>query len=122
MAVQPGPAGGNGPCAQRDLFTRVFQGRRFPALLSDHSDNELIALIRESVPGASDDECREAVIRVRGLCDAVYEVCEQFHDGTFGSGPEAPANAVLALSGKQPGFSGTEYAEAFAAGLLWTAF
>ena len=122
MDVQPEPRGGKDLSAQRVAFALVFQGRRSPAILPDHSDNEFIALIQAEVAGASEEECRQAVHRVRGLCDAVYDICERFREGEIGSGPGDTASAIKVLSDQQPGFSETEYAEAFAAGLLWTAF
>jgi len=63
---------------------------------------------------------------VRSLCDAVYEVCEAFRNGSFGAGTAAgkgaASHAIAELSKKQPGFSDAEYEAAFAAGLLWIAF
>jgi hypothetical protein len=103
-------------------FELAFENSRSPLPYEAQTDEELLPVLRERVPGASQNECREALALVRGLCDSVYEVCGMFRDGRFGTGPEAVRHAIAALSQRHPGFSAPEYEKAFAAGLLWTAF
>lgn len=108
--------------AQAAAFALAFTNSRSPLPFETHTDAELLELIQARVPLAPVAECREALARVRRLCDAVYEVCEAFRKGGFGTGPESAPAALAALAQALPGFSDQEYREAFAAGLLWTAF
>ena len=85
-------------------------------------DAELLPVIRERAPVASLDECLDALVMVRSLCDTVYDICEAFREGRFGKGADAARSAIDELSRNQPGFSDSQYEEAFTAGLLWTAF
>ncbi len=118
----PNPCTGTGSEARQAAFVLAFRNSRSPLLYEDHTDEEIVPLIRERVPTASDDGCRDAIVTVRCLCTVVYEVCEKFRSGGFGAGEDAVQNALDALCDKVPGFSFEEYREAFAAGMLWTAF
>ena len=108
--------------AQAAAFALAFTNSRSPLPFETHTDAELVEVIRARVPSAPMAECREALARVRHLCDAVYKVCEAFRKGAFGTGPESAPAALAALAQSLPGFSDQEYREAFATGLLWTAF
>ena len=108
--------------AQAAAFALAFTNSRSPLPFETHTDAELVEAIQVRVPSAPVAECREALARVRLLCDAVYKVCEAFRKGAFGTGPESAPAALAALAQSLPGFSDQEYREAFATGLLWTAF
>lgn len=106
-------------CAALDL---AIGDPRSPLAYDNRTDEELLPLIQARVPAASKEECLEALATVRRLCNAVYDVCSEFRSGRFGTGGAAAARATNHLSRASPGFSRREYEEAFAAGLLWTAF
>lgn len=111
-----------GTDADRAVFRIVFSAQRSPdAFLAGH-DNDLLLQVRREVPTVTLEECHAAGERIRGLVTAVLLVCDAFRDGRFGTGPGAQGDAVAALARAAPGFSEEEYAAAFAAGLLWTAF
>jgi len=114
--------GSDGSMAQEAAFALAFSNSRSPLPYEMHTDRELLSAIRKRAPAASDKECLDALARIRGLCDAVYDVCGAFRDGEFGSGPGSAPAALAALACTRPGFSDQEYREAFAAGLLWTGF
>lgn len=95
---------------------------RSPLLYDTSSDEDLLPVIQARVPAASREECLEAIATVRRLCNSVYETCNEYRAGRFGTGTAATAKAVNHLSNASPGFSRREYEEIFAAGLLWTAF
>jgi hypothetical protein len=103
-------------------FALVFRNSRSPDPVEIRDDGALLALIRALVPPASSAECLSAIARVRGLCDAIYDVCESFRAGGFGTGMGASQSVIAELSRSCPGFSACQYEEAFAAGLRWTAF
>lgn len=111
-----------GSGAQAAAFALAFTNTRSPLPYETHTDAELLTIIQERVPAAPVDECIEALARVRLLCKAVYDLCEAFRKGEYGAGPESAPAALAALARTRPGFSDEEYREAFAAGLLWTAF
>ncbi|AGB02921.1 hypothetical protein Metfor_1902 [Methanoregula formicica SMSP] len=85
-------------------------------------DTVLIRRLCGQVPSASPGLCRDAVSRARKLSRDAYEICDAFRDGAYGSGSGAGDAALRALEEKSPGFSPDDYRQAFAAGLLWTAF
>lgn len=118
----PIPRTSTGSEARKAAFALAFTNSRSPLPLECRPDGELITMLRERVPAASDAECREAIKTVRCLCSAVYAVCEEFRSGTCGHGADAARIAIGRLREQQPGFSAEEYREAFAAGLLWTGF
>jgi hypothetical protein len=103
-------------------FLLAFGNSRSPLPFETHRDEDLLPLVRERVPAASPDECLEALALVRSLCNDIYDVCERFRTGGFGSGAAARKRAVAELSLRHFGFLDAEYEAAFAAGLLWTAF
>jgi hypothetical protein len=107
---------------RRAALALALSDPRSPLAYETQTDAELISCIVERVPHASPEDCLAAISSVRQLCDAVYEVCNEFRAGRFGAGPAATARAVSHLSHGQPGFSRSEYENIFAAGLLWTAF
>lgn len=88
----------------------------------DTDDTGLIRQICEQVPAAPSGTCRAAVTRARNLSRDAYRVCDAFRDGNYGSGSGAEDAALRALEAMSPGFSTSDYRQAFAAGLLWTAF
>lgn len=88
----------------------------------DTDDTGLIRHICEQVTTAPAGSCRVAVTRARKLSRDAYMVCDAFRDRSYGSGSEAGDAALRALEEMSPGFSPTDYRQAFAAGLLWTAF
>nr|WP_321351631.1 hypothetical protein [uncultured Methanoregula sp.] len=104
------------------IFALAFHDRRSPIPRETWSSGEFLAGVLNRVPGASREECRAAIARVGNLSETAYEIGESFRAGRFGATPEARLRAVQELSQKNPGFSGSEYEEAFAAGLRWTAF
>jgi hypothetical protein len=110
------------PEARHAAFGLAFSSSRSPLSYETHTDEDLLPKVRKLAPAATPEECLDALARVRSLCDSVYEVCEAFRAGRFGTGPRARERAVTELSRKNSGFSEAEYETAFAAGLLWTAF
>nr|WP_319375106.1 hypothetical protein [uncultured Methanoregula sp.] len=104
------------------IFALAFHDRRSPLPIETWSSGEFLAGVLNRVPGASREECRAAIARVRNLSETAYETGESFRAGRFGATPEAHLQAVQEISHKSPGFSGREYEEAFSAGLRWTAF
>ncbi len=109
------------PEARKIAFTLAFTNSRSPLQYEMHTDDELVPAIQAHAPSASREECREALESVRSLCDRVYEICDAFRSGRYGSGIPSQAEAIRVLSEQNPGFSEAEYRAAFAAGLLWTA-
>jgi hypothetical protein len=118
----PIPRTSTGSDARKAAFALAFTNSRSPLPFERRTDGELISMIQKRIPAASDAECREALVRVCHLSGAVCEICEKFRSGGFGAGEDAVQNALDALCDKVPGFSFEEYREAFAAGMLWTAF
>jgi hypothetical protein len=110
---------GQARCAALGL---AISDPRSPLPYDTRSDEELLPIIQERAPPASRAECLEALATVRNLCNTVYETCNEYRAGRFGTGTAATAKAVNHLSHASPGFSRREYEEIFAAGLLWTAF
>jgi hypothetical protein len=110
------------PDTRRAALAIALSNPRAPLAFEEHSDEELLPLIQSRVQGASREECLLALATVRRLCNAVFDHCNEFRAGRFGSGSAASARAVSHLSRSQPGFSRHEYEEIFAAGMLWTAF
>ena len=109
--------------ARRAALAIALSNPRSPLPYETHTDKELLQSIQKCVPDVSPAECLEALATVRGLCNAVYDVCNEYRAGRFGTaGTPAQARAVNALSHTSPGFSRREYEEIFAAGLLWTAY
>jgi len=103
-------------------FDIAFRDKRSPLTYEQLTDEQLIMKIKESLPNASAKECHDAITKIRKLCDDVYEVCDSYRDGKFGTDPLAAKTAIIELSKRDPGFSATEYDTAFSVGLLWTAF
>ena len=99
----------------------LFLSQGFPPE-NNAGDDALVRLLRGQYPMASPELCRAAVSRARNLSRVAYDVCDAFRDGAFGRGSEAADAAIRALEEKSPGFSAEDYRQAFAAGLLWTAF
>jgi len=111
-----------GSATDRVVFGFAFSLQRSPDAFLAMTETELATGVRGIIPEASGDECRAAGFRVRVLVAATLEVCDEFRKGRYGTGPGAERNAVAALARAAPGFSENEYAEAFAAGMRWTAF
>lgn len=88
----------------------------------DTDDAMLIQRVCGQVPSAPERTCRDAVVRAKKLSQDAYTVCDAFRVGSYGSGNEAVEAAIRELQEKNPGFSGADYRQAFAAGLMWTAF
>jgi hypothetical protein len=110
------------PDARRAAFALAVSSPRSPGPYETSTDEELLPLVMQRVPTASREECLEALATVRGLCNAVYDTCNEYRAGRFGTGAAANARAANHLSKICPGFSRREYEEIFTAGLLWTAF
>jgi len=110
---------GQARCAALGL---AISDPRSPLPYDAHSDEELLPVIQARVPAASREECLEALATVRRLCNAVYDICNEYRAGRFGTGTAAIVKAVNHLSHASPGFSHREYEEIISAGLLWTAF
>ncbi len=103
-------------------FTLVFcQGRSPPSCPAPHN-TDLLNRIRDKIPNASPAECRDTLIRIQQLSHDVYEICEAFREGVFGTGDEAQAQALSLIEEKYPGLTEKEYRTAFAVGMMWTAF
>ena len=85
-------------------------------------DDALVRRLCGQFPPAPPELCRDAVSRARKLSRDAYEICDAFRDGAYGKGSEAADAALRGLDEKSPGFSPEDYRQAFAAGLLWTAF
>lgn len=85
-------------------------------------DDALVRRLCGQFPSAPPGLCRDAVNRAQTLSRDAYDICDAFRDGAFGSGREAADVAIRTLEEKSPGFSTENYQQAFAAGLLWTAF
>ncbi len=122
--MSPGTGEPVRPCpdARRAAFALALSSPRSPGPYESGTDEELLPLVRERVPTASREECLEALATVRGLCNSVYDLCNEFRAGRYGAGTAATAKALNHLSHESPGFSRREYEEIFSAGLLWTAF
>jgi len=103
-------------------FTLVFSQGRSPPSCPAPDDIDLLNRIRDKVKSASPAECRDALIRVQRLSHDVYEVCEAFREGVYGTGDKAQAIALSLLKEKCPGLNEKEYRTAFAVGMMWTAF
>lgn len=103
-------------------FTLVFSQGRSPPSCPAPDDNYLLNRILDKVKNASPTECRDALIRIQRLSHDVYEVCEAFREGEYGTGEAAQAMALSLLEGKCPGLSEKEYRTAFSVGMMWTAF
>ncbi|MDD1715358.1 MAG: hypothetical protein LUQ01_00005 [Methanolinea sp.] len=103
-------------------FDLVFRQGRSPPSCPDPDESDLLNRIRDKVPEATAAACREALIRVRRLSIDVYDECDAFREGIYGSGDEAKDSAIMALAEKNPGFTIEEYRKAFVVGMMWTAF
>ena len=110
------------PTVLSAAFDLVFRQGRAPPSCPHPDESDLLNRIRDRAPAAPAAACREALIRVRRLSLDVYEICDAFRDGTYGTGADAQAAAERALAEKNPGFTENEYAKAFAVGMMWTAF
>jgi hypothetical protein len=86
------------------------------------NDTDLLNRIRDKISNASPAESRDALIRVQRLSHDVYEICEAFREGAYGTGDEAEAMALSLIEEKCPGLNEKEYRTAFAVGMMWTAF
>lgn len=84
-------------------------------------DDGLVQRLCGQFPSTPPTLCRDAVSRARKLSRDAYDICDVFRDGAFGRGNEAADAAIRALEEKSPGFSTTDYRQAFAIGLMWTA-
>ena len=113
---------GTDPTVLSAAFDLVFRQGRSPPSCPHPDESDLLNRIRDRAPAAPAAACREALIRVRRLSLDVYEVCDAFRDGAYGTGEGAHDAAVRALAEKNPGFTEDEYAKAFAVGMMWTAF
>ncbi len=86
------------------------------------NEDELAASIREQVPGGTDEGYRNAAVRIQKLSSDTLRICDAFRDGKYGTGSAAQDAAVKELKMQNPHFSDAEYRQAFAAGMMWTAF
>lgn len=122
--MSPDTAAGKTPSGQARCAALglALSDPRSPLPFDSHSDEDLLPVIQARVPLASREECLEALVTVRRLCNVVYDIGNEYRTGRFGTGTAATAKAVNHLSRASPGFSRREYEEIFAAGLLWTAF
>jgi hypothetical protein len=119
MTTQPGSDDSRATDA---IFALAFHDRRSPLPIETWNSGEFLAAVLHQAPGATQEECRAAIARIRNLSDTAYDIGESFRAGRFGAAPEAQLRAVRDISQKNPGFSARQYEEAFAAGLRWTAF
>ena len=103
-------------------FTLVFRQGRAPPSCPVPDEADLVSRIREMVPGASPDTCREAISMVRKLSRDALVVCDGYRYGVYGRGPDAQKAAIRTLAAKNPDFSEIEYMTAFSTGMMWTAF
>lgn len=110
------------PDARRAAFALALSSPRSSGPYESGTDEDLLPLVHQRAPTASREECLEALATVRSLCNAVYDTCNEFRAGKYGTGASATAKAVNHLSRASPGFSRREYEEIFSAGLLWTAY
>ena len=107
------------PAACTAAFNLVFHKGRSPPSCTTPNDNALLNRIRDAVPSASPNVCREALVRVRRLSFDVVEISGSFLHGDYGSGDDAKAAALADIEAKNFGFSDAEYITAFAVGLMW---
>ena len=103
-------------------FDLIFRQGRSPPSCPAPNDTDLLNRIRDKVHNESPAMCRDALIRVQRLSHDVYDVCNAFREGEYGSGDEAIEAAVAVLRKKCPGLSDEQYRKAFAVGMMWTAF
>ena len=103
-------------------FDLIFRKGRSPPSCPAPDDTDLLNRIRDKVQNESPAMCRDALIRVQRLSHDVYEVCDAFRKGEYGSGDEALIKALSLLEKKCPQLSKEEYRTAFAVGMMWTAF
>ncbi len=116
------PASPPGPEVMSIAFDLIFRKGRSPPSCPAPDDMDLLNRIRDRVQNESPAMCRDALIRIQRLKHDVYDICNAFRDGEYGSGDEAIATALALLQAKCPGLSGEEYRTAFAIGMMWTAF
>ena len=55
-------------------FDIAFKDKRSPLTYEKLTDEQLVVKITSLAPNASTKECLDAIIKVRQLCDDVYEV------------------------------------------------
>jgi hypothetical protein len=103
-------------------FDLIFRKGRSPPSCPAPDDTDLLNRIRDNVQNESPAMCRDALIRIQRLSHDVYDVCNAFREGEYGSGDEAMEKALTLLQKKCPGLSEDEYRTAFAVGMMWTAF
>lgn len=103
-------------------FDLIFRKGRSPPSCPAPDDIDLLNRIRDKVENESPAMCRDALIRIQRLSHDVYDVCNAFREGEYGSGKEAMETALALLEKKCPGLSEDEYQTAFAVGMMWMAF
>jgi hypothetical protein len=104
-------------------FRLAFTGERSPDVFETTRDQSLVPRVRRRAPNTTDRECLRAIGMVRQLIEHVYRVGNAYRDRHYGErNAEARACALRDLAVACPGFTDTEYLEAFDAGLLWTCF
>ena len=111
-----------GPEVMSIAFDLIFRQGRSPPSCPMPNDTDLLNRIRDKVQNESPAMCRYALIRIQRLSHDVYDVCNGFREGEYGSGDEATGAALALLEKKCPGLSEDEYRTAFAVGMMWTAF
>ena len=111
-----------GPEVLSIAFDLIFRKGRSPPSCPAPDDNDLLNRIRDKVQNESPAQCRDALIRIQRLSHDVYDVCDAFREGEYGTGNEALVAAIAVLRKKCPGLSDEEYRTAFAVGMMWTAF
>jgi hypothetical protein len=116
------PTSPPGPEVMSIAFDLIFRKGRSPPSCPTPDDTDLLNRIRDKVQNESPAMCRDALIRIQRLSHDVYDVCNAFRDGEYGSGDEAMVSALALLKKKCPGLSEDEYRTAFAVGMMWTAF
>jgi hypothetical protein len=85
-------------------------------------DSLLVRRLCGQAPGVPEHTCRDAIARAGKLSRNAYTVCDAFREKAYGSGDAGMAAAIRVLEEMSPGFSSSDYRQAFAAGLLWTSF
>jgi hypothetical protein len=108
--------------AMSAAFTLIFCQGRSPPSCPVPNDTDLLNRIRDKVQNASPAECRDSLIRVQRLSHDVYEICEAFREGVYGTGDDAQALVLSLIEERYPGLTEKEYRTAFAVGMMWTAF
>lgn len=118
----PKPRPHSDPEALRIAFDLIFRKGRAPPSCPMPDERDLLNRIMDRAPEASAAGCRDALIMVRILSFDVYQICDTFREGLYGTGKDNEDAAIRDLKEKNPGFTEDEYRTAFAVGMMWTAF